>query len=396
MKKIITLIATLLFISSSFLGAQNNQEKKGLVIKPFPLLAYDADTGLGYGVSVTFFGYENGSKDYKWKVYSEYYATTGGELEPDIEFDIRNISLLGFSFTLLGKVEYKRALFENYYGYGSSDSEINYNSTSADNYYYNYKKINPYLYATLATPIWKQGTTSSLNFFVGLFIDHYEFHYSEPEIGQQPAKIFDTNPLGVTGGTVLSLLGGFIFDTRDFSPNPHAGSYNEIVFESAVAGDYNYSRLTLKHSSYWQPFNTDKLVIAERIIVDQLFGDAPFFKAEMIGGTQRSYAMGGKDNLRGMPRFRFLNNFKAIISPEIRWNFIDLGHFLGDDWHLELVLFSDIGGTWDKPADFKSNEIQIGYGVGLRVFWGKDFAIAFDFGFWQDENGLYVGFDQQF
>jgi len=396
MRKKITLITALFLINLSFLSATDTNKKRGITIKPFPLLAYDADTGLGYGLSLTLFGYQKGLKDYKWKIYTEYYATTGGEMQPDIEFDIRDLSIFGQSFTLLGKIEYKKDLFENYYGYGSSDSEIGYNSVQDENYYYSYEKVNPYFYITIATPIWQKDETTAFSFFAGLFLDHYEFNYSTPDIGVQPANLFDTNPLGVAGGTVLSLLGGFIFDSRDFSPHPHAGSYNELVFETTIAGDYNYLRLTIKHSFYWQPFKTNKLVLAERIMIDQLFGEAPFFKAEMIGGTQRAYALGGKDSIRGMPRFRLLNNLKVVLSPEIRWDFLKLGHFLGDDWHLELVIFSDIGGSWNSPNDFNNNEIQIGYGAGLRIFWGRDFIISIDFGFWQNENALYVGFDQQF
>ena len=52
--------------------------------------------------------------------------------------------------------------------------------------------------------------------------------------------------------------------------------------------------------------------------------------------------------------------------------------------------------SWKNPNDFNSSEIQIGYGAGLRVFWGKDFIISIDFGFWEEESGLYVRFDQQF
>ncbi|NPV00983.1 MAG: BamA/TamA family outer membrane protein [Brevinematales bacterium] len=372
----------------------------GVAFKPFPLVFYDADAGFGFGVSVSLFGYDGKSKEYLWKIYSEFTYTLKGQMDPDIRFDIPALWIAGQPFRVQGMGEYIFALAENFYGYANSivDPAMTLGYTNLTNYLFEQK--HPYLYFTISTPLaWGKsfGYDKTFDLLIGTYIEGYSFTSNSTQPVKHPSYLLTSQPYGFAGGTVWSMMVGFRFDNRDFEPNPHSGTYNEIMAEFALAGIYNYSRLTFKHSAYFDPFPSYKrLVIAERLMVDQLFGDVPFFKAQKFGGVQSFDGIGGNDTMRGIPKYRFIDNLKMVFSPEIRWRFLDFGPFLWDMWHLELVLFSDIGGAWRDFAALNLSEIQVTYGAGLRILWGEDFIIAADFGFWRDQMGMYIGFDHQF
>lgn len=378
--------------------------KKGLGFKPIPLIAYDTDAGLGLGLTALLSYYDGKTKDYQWKMLAEFYWSTGGELRPKIVFDFPKLKIGTQPFRLQGRAEYTIALFESYYGYGNSDTEINYSKNLATNYYYNYKKTNPFLNFTISTPIlWgrEKGHNKTFDFLFGSYIEWCSFTNSTTGEGIiKASKLIDEGPLGVDGGFTWSFSTGLRFDNRDFEPNPHSGTYNELMFEfssSAWASSYNYSRITLKHSFYFEPFkNYKRIVVMERVWIDQLLGDAPFFKAEKFGGVDAIDGIGGTYAMRGMPKFRFKDNLKILISPEIRWRALDFGPLFGDIWHLEVLVFSDIGNVWADFSDININEITATFGFVLRILWDEDFIIAAAFGFWQEEFGSYIGFEQRF
>ncbi|OHD54990.1 MAG: hypothetical protein A2Y33_03210 [Spirochaetes bacterium GWF1_51_8] len=376
--------------------------EEGIAFKPFPLVYYDADAGLGFGVSVSLFGYDGKSKEYLWKIYTEFTYTTKGQMDPDIRFDIPSIWIAGQPFRLQGMAEYLYALAENFYGYSGSmvDPLVTVGHTNSTNYFY--QQWHPYLFFTISTPLaWgKQfGHDKTLDLIVGTCIESYTFQTNESQPVKLPSYLMNTQPLGIAGGVVWSMVVGLRFDNRDFAPNPHTGTYNELLAEFALAGGYNYSRLSFTHSAYFTPFGGYKnLILAERLMIDQLFGDVPFFKAQKIGSTTVPLfdGIGGGDTMRGIAKYRFIDNLKVIFTPEIRWRFLDFGPFLWDMWHLELVVFSDIGNSWKNFEDFAFSEIYATWGLGLRILWGEDFIIAADFGFWRDQMGVYIGFDHQF
>lgn len=371
----------------------------GVAFKPFPLIFGDTDTGVGFGISVSLYGYNGKSKDYLWKIYSEFTYSTKGQMDPDIRFDIPALWIAGQPFRVQGMAEYIFALAESYYGYANSivDPAMTLGYTNQTNYFYEQK--HPYIYFTISTPLaWGKslGFDKTFDFLLGSYLEGYSFSKSTVQ-SNKSSYLFDTMPNGIAGGTVWSMMVGFRFDNRDYEPNPHAGTYNEVMYEFALAGMYNYSRLTVKHSAYFDLFPSYKrLVIAERLMVDQLFGDVPFFKAQKFGGVQPYDGIGGNDTMRGIGKFRFLDNMKIVFTPEIRWRFLDFGPFLWDMWHLELVLFSDIGGSWHDFSSFSFSEIEVTWGAALRILWGEDFIIAADFGFWRDQMGVYIGLDHQF
>lgn len=411
-------------------GASSEEEsdfpEEGLYFKPFPLLNYNSDLGLGFGASVSMFKYDGESDLYGAKVYAEYMMYTGGQMDPDVRLDIPELWIGEIPISINGFIEFKHARFQPYYGTNNTDAENNYSSASATNtdftlgtnqnkYFYMYDMVNPYMYLTVKTPVlWgrQRGYDKSLDIALGTYLDYYQFTNSYTKTDgvpeYKPSKLMDEMPIGSDGGLMVSLYGGVSFDSRDFIPNPHSGTYNEIFLEYAFANknksyDESYLRLSVMHKAYWQPFaNFENLVLAERIWVDSIFGDkVPFFKQNKVGGSEYFDGLGSGDTLRGVSFARITGKFKFFVSPEIRLRFLDFNFIGKDKWHLEFVPFMDIGGGWEDTSTFDASEIQICGGAGLKVLWGEDFIISFDYGMWKNEfdeteSGIYIGFGHQF
>lgn len=405
----IMLIGTLLLISFP-LTATAAVPVAGVKLKPFPLLNYNSDLGLGMGLSMTFLGYDGKTENYQYKIYTEFMYYTGGQIDPDIRFDIPNIRIGNQPFRLTGFAEYKQARFQPYYGTNNNDSQnlyIDFTENLFGKYFYLYNMINPYVYFTLTTPLFwgrQKGFDREVGLAFGAYLEGYSFTNSYTNDVYLPSKLLLEQPYGYEGGTVFSLNFGINYDSRDFISNPSRGTYNEIMMEVSLFNQYRYSRLTVLHQGYFTLFQNKKrhLYFSERVWIDNLFGQAPFFKQGKLGGYRFVDGLGGGDSQRGRSAFRGIGNFKFLISPELRWRFFSFGPFLGDQWHLELTPFMDIGNAWSSISDFDFDEIQFAAGSGLKVLWGEDFIIAFDFGLWRNadrdrwETGIYIGFDHQY
>lgn len=373
-----------------------------LVLRPIPLTGYDADLGLGFGISATLYSYSTTNRSrYDWMLYTELYATTGGELQPVIIFDIPSFKIGTRQFRLEALLTLQRSLFSSYYGYG--EERPTYSALLEEQYYYSYKKLKPALSVTLSTPLFnvqRSGRNSALSLLGGFIIEHYKLEYSQPDSGIQPALLFDENPRGVDGGGVVSLVGGLRWDSRDSLTDPHSGMLHELRFEfsySWLGSSYDYTRITFKHCSCFALWpGSNRLILAQRLIADWLPGAPPFFKAGQFGATEPLEGIGSMDTMRGVAMHRYIGDFKLLYTPELRWDFWQMGRFLGDQWHLEAVFFSDIGSAVDSPGDFAFDKLLFSYGIGLRIFWGKDFCIAADFGLWKDDRAFYLGLNQQF
>jgi len=389
--------------------------KKGIRIKPFPQPNYNADLGLGLGVSITLLGYDGKKEGYNYKIYTEYMGYTGGQIYFDVRFDIPDIRIGTQPFRITGIAEYKQARYQPYYGTNNSDAKNHYFTDSRGNpitnkYYYQYNMINPYAYFTLTTPlVWgrQKGFDKEIGLAFGAYLESYSFTNSFTNDAAHnpvylPSKLMVDRPYGVKGGTVFSVSMGINFDSRDYIPNPKKGTYDELMYEVSLANSYQYSRLTALHQAYFLLLQGAKthLIFAERVWIDNLFGRPPFFKQGKLGGFRYVDAFGGGDSMRGRSAFRGIGNFKLLITPELRWRFFNFGPFLGDMWHLELTPFADIGNAWNSITDVRWDEIDVTFGLGLKVLWGEDFIVSFDYGMWPNgnrlEKGLYIGFDHQF
>jgi hemolysin activation/secretion protein len=98
----------------------------------------------------------------------------------------------------------------------------------------------------------------------------------------------------------------------------------------------------------------------------------PFYMMESLGGA---------DSLRGFDTYRFRDENLISLSSEYRW---EPAKF----W--ELALFYDAGKVFPQGDDWNFNDLQHGYGIGLRLKLEKSVILRFDVGHSDEGTSFYI------
>ena len=137
-----------------------------------------------------------------------------------------------------------------------------------------------------------------------------------------------------------------------------------------------------------------------RLLGDWLVGDIPFFQLTFIGGLQDAQiALGGLDNLRGLPLARYRGRGKLLANGELRYT-SSIWHFGQKTLELQPIAFVDAGHIWDEADGDTSGPLaHVSTGGGFRIAWNRDFVIRADAGFGLGDDaafGFYLSFGQVF
>jgi hemolysin activation/secretion protein len=136
------------------------------------------------------------------------------------------------------------------------------------------------------------------------------------------------------------------------------------------------------------------LVLANRLLVQNVNGDAPFYALSEVQTTQKpDDGLGGASTVRGLPKDRYVGKGLAIANNELRWRALDF-RLLGRPSSIVLSSFVDAGRVWSDRLELSSvfDELHVGYGAGGRLALGQSFVIAGDIGHSsQSTAAVYIG-----
>jgi hypothetical protein len=366
--------------------------------KVLPIVDYNSDVGVGYGAHTAVTVTSSDSTRELCRLEGEFYATTGGVFEPYLECEL--------PFAGPGRLRvhasYDRILYNQYYGFGNSDNQTGYLASKDLDYSYDYGISFPEFMLLYDFPVGKQlwPWLSTLKLAAGVMMENVSIRKSPktPGNGSEPL-LFEERPLGIDGGFVHEEIAGLILDNRDDRIDPSRGVYCDMYCAGssrALASAYSYLHATGTLAWYGEPVKKfGRLVLASRLLVDYIRGDAPFFVYEHTAGFDRKELFGGRGSMRGIPQYRYKNRFSFVLTPECRLRVFSFRLF-GDDFMLGPALFSDLGNTFASPL-LMEPVLQVTYGGGLRLRWANDFVASFDLGFWRNSlSGIYLYFGHQF
>ncbi|HMA60881.1 MAG TPA: BamA/TamA family outer membrane protein [Halanaerobiales bacterium] len=140
-------------------------------------------------------------------------------------------------------------------------------------------------------------------------------------------------------------------DTTNYPYNPTSGRNDNLSVEFAgglLGGDANFTKYNFDLRRYYGGFKEDHSW-ALRLKGGASTGILPL---------SEKYNLGGSDSLRGYSLYSFTGDHSLLTQVEYRMQFMD---------NLTGVIFVDGGQTWDKDETIVLDDLNYGYGLGVRI-----------------------------
>ena len=191
------------------------------------------------------------------------------------------------------------------------------------------------------------------------------------------------------------LRAGLTYDTRDREIGTRSGTWADVIVQrvdKSLGATNSYTRVTAA-ARHFQPFGA-RVTLANRLLAQNISGDAPFYALNEIQTTQKSQdGLGGSSTVRGLPKDRYTGKGLVVSNNELRWRAAQFGVH-GRPSAIELSGFVDAGRVWDNGLSLAgaTSELHVGYGGGARLALGPSFVIATDVGHSsQSTAAVYIG-----
>jgi outer membrane protein assembly factor BamA len=384
------IIIGLTFACASAAAAQTvaTPTPRGWQVSGLPALNFDADEGFGYGVIAQAFNYGNaGYKPYAYLIQPLVFFTTKGRRDVSVFFDAP--SLLPYNWRWGAYLGREEQLATPYYGVGNMTTYDAANEAPPNPYFYRYGRVGVRFSTDLQRPI-----MGPLRLLVGAGTRSAQIDLTPFDSG---TTLLQTQQSGTEFPDARTSYGraGLVYDTRDQETGPTHGQWIEVLAQRAAkvaGGDYAFTRLTSTARGYWSFGN--RLVLAERITGQNLWGRVPFYELSTIQGSfSDGEGLGGSGSVRGLPKNRFIGKGVLFANNELRWQ---MTTFEVRRRPSALVLngFVDVGRVWASgmTANGFLSDLHAGYGGGARLRYGQDFVVGVDVGHSKEAGAaIYIG-----
>ncbi len=379
---------------ASVVSAGNAQRPEHAVeISGIPALNFDADEGLGYGVILQLYGYDGNAATYRWTVQPTVFLTTEGRRDYTVFFDAP--SRPEHPWRITGFAGREQQLATPYYGLGNATPYDASLETGGTRYFYRYGRDRLRATIDLQHPLGHP----SLRALVGAGVSTDRIDLTPFDSGTTLIQR-DLSNQPLKTGHANYLRAGVTWDSRDREIGTHSGTWADLIVQRVdralgATDDYTRSTATLRH---YLPLG-DRVTIANRLLAQQVSGDAPFYVLTEIQTTQKSQdGLGGASTVRGIPKDRYAGKGTVVSNNELRWRAADF-RLHGRASSLVLSGFVDAGRVWDDHIDLSSatRDLHAGYGGGVRLAFGSSFVIATDVGHSSQSTApIYIGLGYQF
>lgn len=381
------------FASAITIGAHAQRVERGVEISGIPALNFDADEGLGYGVILQLYGYDGKAATYRWTVQPTVFLTTEGRRDYTLFFDAP--SRPDHPWRITGFAGREQQLATPYYGLGNATGYDPKLEMGATRYFYRYGRDR--LRATADVQHALRNPSIRVLVGGGASADRIDLTPFDSGTTLIERDLSDHQP--ATGHSNY-LRAGLTWDSRDREIGTHSGTWADVIVQRvdrALGATNNYTRSTATLRHYLPA--SDRVTIANRLLAQQVSGDAPFYALTEIQTTQKSQdGLGGSSTVRGIPKDRYVGKGTLVSNNEIRWRAADFT-LHGRESSLILSGFVDAGRVWDDRIDLASalRDLHSGVGGGIRLAFGSSFVIATDVGHSaQSTAPIYIGLGYQF
>jgi outer membrane protein assembly factor BamA len=281
-----------------------------------------------------------------------------------------------------------------YYGVGNTTTYDAANEAAPNPFYYRYGRVGIRFSADVQRPI-----AGPLRLLVGAGTRSAQIDLTPFDSG---TTLLQTQQGGTRFPNARTTYGraGLVYDTRDQETGPTRGQWIEVLAQRAdkfAGGDVAFTRVTSTARGYWSL--NDRLVLAERVTGQNLWGQVPFYELSTIQGSfSDGEGLGGSGSLRGWPKNRFIGKGVLFTNNELRWRVSDFS-LRHRSSALVLNGFVDAGRVWagGMTANGLFSDLHAGYGGGARLRYGQDFVVGADIGHSRESGAaIYIGLGYPF
>lgn len=318
---------------------------------------YDSDIGLGFGGKGVIKNHFSRNESFDLILFGstrgeQWYVFTFSI--PDLEIRQRTV----YSLAVDLKVEFNKKLKSNFFGFGNN---------SRDNEW-QFPQEKSKLELIIA-----KGFTQRIVSEAGL-----SFYYCS-------VYDFDNNPLltsavpGIGENLVSFFTARIRWDSRDSQINPMNGwklGFSSDFAAKLLGSDFDFQRYRIEVSNYQKLF-TPSYILAWRIWIQHVEGEAPYFEQSILGGGW---------TLRGFKADRFIDQSFVLSSAEFRFPIYK---------KIGGVLFADAGRVFAGVEKTTFHDVKINSGGGLRYYL-TNFVVRFDAGISNEGTRIFFNFGHVF
>jgi hypothetical protein len=362
-----------------------------------PRLALSSDDGIGGGARGTAFWYRWGQQPYKTAISFQAFLTSRLVQHHYVRVDA--VDAFNVPLRLGAEIGYFQTLSANYCGLGDDVTCDDAEAVRAQSYaesstidaqsfvdrYYKVRFVMPYVTGSARVRLADKprqpevfGSYSARWYVPGTLFDEDED--GDPDLHPYPDSRFaEDHAFGQPGlASVLQL--GASLDDRDFEPDPQRGFFVEVSARGSaplLASAWLFGGVNITSKNY-VPL-ADGLTLASRLMLDVMFGDAPYFELARTGGSEDEWAVGGSELGRGIRQQRYAGKVKGAFQLEARAHLFS-AELLAQRFRFVLAPFVDTAIVLAEPTLTPTRAPRLLWGVGLalRVAWNDAFVMRVD------------------
>jgi hypothetical protein len=354
-----------------------------------PRITINADEGAGLGLRGQALWHRFGTRPYKTAIIAQVWLTTLLVQHHFVRVDAID------AFNLPLRIEGELGFFASKSFTYCGDDDPCPNDAS-----HRLRSIEPYASASARFRLWRAAggtTTHKLEVFGGLRGTGYQPGTLFDEDGDGGPDLFPTPgsayarafPQGEAGVIVVPQV-GIAYDGRNDEINPSRGAFVDVsvrgassLWQQALGTNWSFAAATLVARLYAPLTSSDRVVVAQRAMLDITAGDAPTRERMRVGGiVDNTLALGGLDYTRGVRLARFVSPLRVSHQTEIRADVLHVDIW-GHDLAWIMAVFLDVG----LATDGVSTSLMSGIGVSTRLIWDKNFPMRLDIGLSSMEPG---------
>ena len=387
-------VVTALLILAAAASAQD-KVKHGFNSVPYPVIGYNDDLGIQYGVNYTLFDYGDGSifPNYRHKAVMEFSRYTRGQTGVKLTYQSAYL-IPGIRFS--AALAYNMNPMYHFYGFNGSATPVNRSMDRKDGVAF--YDIDRKFVRAVAT--FQGSILDGLDWAAGVNYLSYRIGTLNPKYGYDPQNSLYSRyvesgviaPDEAGGGRVLEFNAGLVYDTRNATSIPSHGVWSELYLTRApdVFGTgHSYTRLSAHFRHYIGILDNDRLTFAYHLAYQGIIsGNPPFYILQnitsLVVNKTVNEGLGNRNTIRGTLYNRFIGKAYTWANFETR---IKLFSFIAKNqaFYIAANPFFDCGAIVSPykldaakgSALYRdATKLHGSYGAGLKLVMNRNFVMS--------------------